>query len=165
MKYLLWKLWQNDKGFTLIEMLVVFCLFMIFIVITTGMMVNLIQTVEVHTALIEKNETFLSALDQLKVLVKHGRPLELLQNGYRLRIAMGKNLVEVYPKDTSLLIKHLEASNPILNYCSPTNPPFFLEEDEDGKIQVRISLDFLFYDESSEHLDLQYLSWCEAVEQ
>ena len=159
------KLWLNENGFSLIEMLVVFCLFMVFLVISSSLIANLSRTVDVYADIIEKNETFLSALDQLKTFIKTGYPVALLQNGNRLQIAMGKNLIEIYPKDSNLLVKHLNAANPILDHCSVTGPLFDLEILEDGKIHVRVSLDFLFQDDSMEHLDLQYLSWCEVVEE
>jgi len=164
MRYLFWKLWRNDQAFTLIELLVVFCLFVVFIVMTSGMIFHLSRAADIHANVIEKNETFLSTLDQLKMLIKHGRPLALTQNNYRLRIAMGKNIVEVYPKDSSLLLMHLQSANPIAEHCCLSSPPFELRKLENRKIQVNVSLDFLFSDYSEEHLDLQFLSWCEDEE-
>jgi len=128
------------------------------------MVLSMIRAVEIHANLIEKNETLFAALDQLKMLTKHGRPLLLTQNDYRLRIAMGKNIVEVYPKDSSLLLWHSQSANPILEHCRLKGPPFVLKKHDDGKIQVEFSLDFLFPDNSEEHLDLTFLSWCEEVE-
>lgn len=159
------KLWLNEKGFSLIEMLVVFCLFMVFLVISSSLIANLGRTVDVYADIIEKNETFLSALDQLKTFIKTGYPVALLQNGNRLQITMGKNLIEIYPKDSNLLVKHLNAANPILDHCSIVSPIFELEVLENGKTRVQVSLDFLFQDNSKEHLDFQSLSWCEVAEE
>lgn len=162
MQFLPLKLWLNDKGFTLIEILLAFCLFTVFLVIFSGFIINLSRTVDVYANIIEKNETLLSALDQLKTFIKTGYPVALLQNGSCLQIAMGKNLIEIYPKDSNLLVKHLNTANPILDHCSIMGPLFALEVMENGKIRVQVSLDFLFQDNSQEHLDLQYLSWCEV---
>lgn len=162
MQFLPLKLWLNDKGFTLIEILLAFCLFTVFLVIFSSFITNLSRTVDVYANIIEKNETLLSALDQLKTFIKTGYPVALLQNGSCLQIAMGKNLIEIYPKDSNLLVKHLNTANPILDHCSIIGPLFALEFLENGKIRVQVSLDFLFQDNSQEHLDLQYLSWCEV---
>ncbi len=163
MKFFPLKLWQNDKGFTLLETLIIFSLLQVFVVMVMNLLLNFSQAMEANALLIEKNETIYAALDQLKMLTKHGHPLALTDNSYRLRIAMGKNTIEVYPNDSSLLVKNLGTANPILEHCQLREPPFALDKLENGKIQVEVTLDFTFSDDSSEHLDLTFLSWCEEV--
>jgi len=163
MKFYPLKLWQKNKGFTLLETLIVFSLIQVFVVMVMNLLLNFTQAMETNALLIEKNETIYAALDQLKMLTKHGRPLSLADNNYRLRIAMGKNTIEVYPYESSLLVKNLGTANPILEHCQLQEPPFALNKLENGKVQVEVTLDFTFSDDSSEHLDLTFLSWCEEV--
>ena len=164
MKYLPWKHLPSDKGFTLLEILIVFSFFLFFLIMVMQLLSSISQAVEVHAHLIEKNETIFEAVDQFKMLAKHGRHLMLTQNSYRLRVVIGTNIVEAYPKESSFLLKHLQAANPILEHCRLQEAPFVLNKSEEGKIELTIVLDFLFPDDSEEHLVLSFVSWCQEVE-
>lgn len=130
---------RNDKGFTLIEVLISFTTLLFLIAAISSLIVPWGKFFNSLSQKIEEEESLLGSVNTLFQLVRYSDNLQSSSNGKKLTMTLSSNPLEIYSQGGTLLLKNKGVSNPIAEGCSEAR---FTMEGNEEKPLMRAHLVF-----------------------
>ncbi|MEI6158054.1 MAG: hypothetical protein WCP87_06795, partial [Atribacterota bacterium] len=109
----------------------------------------------------EREETLFAVVNEVMCLVKYGLPTGVTPDGHKLTVSMRKGSIQLYPSESSLLLRNKGASNPIAEHCLPQKTIFQLTGEGKGNHDVDATLSFSFHAQDCDTVFLHVHSLCE----